>query len=60
MILSISSSRLQETHPEWVTLQKSMKLFYTPRWKYTETGLRNKNKRNYFRYFVMCKSWLEN
>ncbi|XP_023327761.1 4-substituted benzoates-glutamate ligase GH3.12 isoform X2 [Eurytemora carolleeae] len=38
--IALLFQRLQETHPEWVTLQKSMKLFYTPRWKYTETGLR--------------------
>ena len=27
-------------HPELTTLQKSMKLFFTPNWRYTESGMR--------------------
>jgi len=37
--IAVLFQRLHETHPEWVTLQKSMKLFYTPRWRSTEHGL---------------------
>jgi len=37
--IAVLFQRLHETHPDWVTLQKSMKLFYTPRWRTTEHGL---------------------
>lgn len=37
--IAVLFQRLNESHPEWVTLQKSMKLFYTPRWRSTEYGL---------------------
>lgn len=29
--IAVLFQRLHESHPEWVTLQKSMKFFYTPR-----------------------------
>eukprot|EP00092_Neocalanus_flemingeri_P101973 GFUD01130399.1.p1 GENE.GFUD01130399.1~~GFUD01130399.1.p1 ORF type:complete len:372 (-),score=53.99 GFUD01130399.1:682-1752(-) len=37
--IAVLFQRLHETQPEWVTLQKSMKLFYTPRWRHTAHGL---------------------
>jgi len=30
--VAVLFQRLHESHPDWVTLQRSMKLFYTPRW----------------------------
>jgi len=38
--IALLFQRLNDVHPEWTTLQRSMKLFYTPRWRYTESGLR--------------------
>jgi len=38
--IALLFQRLNESHPEWTTLQRSMKLYYTPRWKFTDTGLR--------------------
>lgn len=37
--IAVLFQRLHESHPEWVTLQKSMKFFYTPRWRTTPHGL---------------------
>jgi len=38
--IALLFQRLNSSHPEWTTLQRSLKLFYTPRWRHTDTGLR--------------------
>lgn len=38
--IALLFQRLNSAHPEWTTLQRSMKLFYQPRWRYTDSGLR--------------------
>jgi len=38
--IALLFERLNSTHPEWTTLQRSMKLYYTPRWRFTDSGLR--------------------